>query len=66
MVEPVALGALALDAAIGWPAWLYARIGHPVGAFARLIDACEARWNDHRRSDRRRRMLGVLTVLLLV
>ncbi|MET0248397.1 MAG: adenosylcobinamide-phosphate synthase CbiB, partial [Sphingobium sp.] len=44
----------------------YARIGHPVGAFARLIDACEARWNDHRRSDRRRRMLGVLTVLLLV
>ena len=31
MAEPVALAALVLDAAIGWPAALYARIGHPVG-----------------------------------
>lgn len=66
MVEPVALAALAIDAAVGWPAALYARIGHPVGAFARLIGLCERLWNDHARPDAVRRALGVVTVLLLV
>ena len=66
IVEPVALAALVLDAAIGWPAALYARIGHPVGAFARLIDACEAQWNRKGRSDRARRAAGVATLTLLV
>ena len=45
IAEPVALVALALDAALGWPAWLYARVGHPVGAIARVIAAGERRWN---------------------
>lgn len=66
MAEPVALVALALEAAIGWPAWLYARIGHPVGIFARLIAACEQRWNREDWPEPRRRMLGVATVLLLL
>lgn len=66
MAEPIALAALAIDAAIGWPAPLYARIGHPVGAFARLIDAAEWRWNRLTASARRRRAYGVLTVLLVV
>jgi len=66
MAEPVALVALMLDAAIGWPAWLYARIGHPVGFFARLIDTCEARWNRHQWPDATRRTLGIATVLLLL
>lgn len=66
MAEPVALAALALDAALGWPAGLYRRIGHPVGAFARLIAACEARWNRPNWSEGRRRVLGVATLLLLV
>jgi len=65
MAEPVALVALALEAAIGWPAWLYARIGHPVGAFARLIATCEQRWNRDDWPDARRRILGVATLLLL-
>ena len=47
MAEPVALAALALDAAIGWPGALYRRIGHPVGLFARVIGACETQWNRH-------------------
>jgi adenosylcobinamide-phosphate synthase len=63
MAEPVALLALALDAVIGWPAWLYARIGHPVGLFARVIRACAARWN---RPGRNRRLLGVATMLILI
>jgi adenosylcobinamide-phosphate synthase len=66
VAEPVAVAALMLDAAIGWPAWLYARVGHPVGGFARLIDLAERRWN---RADRRfaaRRAFGVLTMVLLI
>lgn len=66
MAEPVALVALALEAAIGWPACLYARIGHPVGAFARLIAACERRWNRSDWPDPRRRIMGVATVVLLM
>ncbi|MDR7155969.1 adenosylcobinamide-phosphate synthase [Sphingobium xenophagum] len=66
MAEPVALVALMLDAAIGWPAWLYARIGHPVGLFAGLIDGCEARWNRPHGPDATRRTLGIATVLLLL
>ena len=41
MADPVALVALALDAAIGWPDRLYARVGHPVGAFARFLNLAE-------------------------
>ncbi len=66
MAEPVALAALALDAALGWPTALYHRIGHPVGLFAAIIAACETRWNRSEWSDRRRRALGVLTLLMLV
>ncbi|WP_137870474.1 adenosylcobinamide-phosphate synthase CbiB [Sphingopyxis sp. 2PD] len=66
MAEPIALAALALDAAFGWPRRLYCHIGHPVGLFARIIAACETRWNRPQRSDRRRRAFGVLTLLLLL
>ncbi|RZT53027.1 adenosylcobinamide-phosphate synthase [Sphingomonas sp. BK036] len=66
MAEPVAVVALMIDAAIGWPAALYARIGHPVGGFARLIGAADTRWNDPRWSFAARRAMGVLTMLLLV
>lgn len=66
MAEPVALAALVLDAALGWPDWLYRRVGHPVGAFARIIALCERRWNRQVWSERRRRVAGVATLLLLV
>ena len=66
MAEPVAVVALLIDAVIGWPAALYARIGHPVGGFARLIGAADTRWNDPRWSFAARRAMGVLTMLLLV
>jgi adenosylcobinamide-phosphate synthase len=62
----VALVALALDAVLGWPGALYRRIGHPVGAFARLIGQCERSWNRPDLVDGQRRALGVLTVALLV
>jgi adenosylcobinamide-phosphate synthase len=66
MAEPIALAALVLDAAIGWPHRLYRVIGHPVGGFARVIDACERHWNQPARSFAVRRLFGILTVLLLV
>ncbi|MCW1427481.1 adenosylcobinamide-phosphate synthase CbiB [Novosphingobium sp. JCM 18896] len=66
MAEPVALVALALDAAIGWPTGLYRRIGHPVGLFARIIDHCEARWNRPESPERRRLLTGIATVLVLL
>lgn len=66
VIEPVALGALLLDAAWGWPTRLYRRIGHPVGGFARIIAICERRWNRPDRSPRVRRLSGVAATVVLV
>lgn len=69
MPEPVALAALAalaIDAAVGWPAALYHRVGHPVGAFAAVIRRCAAMWNASSRSPGARRMMGLVTVAILV
>ena len=62
----VELAALFLDAVLGWPARLHARVGHPVGAFARIITACERRLNHPRFSTPRRRTGGILTLLILL
>ncbi len=66
MAEPVALAALALDAALGWPARVHVRIGHPVGAFARFIAMCERRWNRRDASAGARRAGGVATIVILI
>lgn len=66
VADPIALTALALDAAVGWPDRLYRHIGHPVGLFARLIDTCEAKCNRPAWPTRRRRALGIFTVVLLM
>ncbi|WP_336962901.1 adenosylcobinamide-phosphate synthase CbiB [Sphingobium aquiterrae] len=66
MADPVALAALMLDASIGWPRWLYARVGHPVGGFARIIAACETRWNRPDLPDAMRRAAGIATLLILL
>lgn len=55
-----------LDAAVGWPGALYARVGHPVGGFARVIGWGERRWNRIDRSPGWRRMAGVATIGLVV
>jgi adenosylcobinamide-phosphate synthase len=66
MADPVALGALMLDAAIGWPAPLYTRLGHPVGGIARIIGRLEARWNQRGRSSAAERMAGAATLAIVV
>lgn len=65
MVEPVALAALMLDAAIGWPDRLYRHVGHPVGVFARIIAWGARRWNTPTLSARRRQAGGALTLMLV-
>ena len=64
MVEPVAIAALAVEAAFGWPDRLYRIIGHPVGLFAQAIERAERTWNEG--SDHRRRAAGIILVLLLL
>jgi len=66
MAEPVAVLAIIIDAAIGWPAPLYARIGHPVGGFARMIGWAETRWNRPTLSGTGRRAAGVVTIVSLI
>lgn len=66
MVEPVALLALVVDAALGWPRWLYRLVGHPVGLFARIIALCARWWNTPSYSAALRRIGGVATVLVLL
>ncbi|WP_207479248.1 adenosylcobinamide-phosphate synthase CbiB [Arenibaculum pallidiluteum] len=62
---PVLLLALALDALFGEPAWLYARIPHPVVLFGRLIGWLDRKLNRAQRSFEERRMRGVLAVAFL-
>lgn len=55
--------ALIAEAAIGYPAWLLAAIGHPVMWFGAAIATIEARWNTG--SNRRRRTMGILLVAVV-
>lgn len=55
------LVALAIDRLIGWPDWLYARIGHPVTWGGRLITVLEARLN---RAEFPRRLTGALGLVI--
>ena len=57
--------ALAVEACIGYPRALYARIAHPVVWIGRLIEALEHRWNDHSRSEMTRKTLGVITMMIV-
>ncbi len=56
------LGALALEAMIGYPDWLHRRIPHPVALIAAAITALEGRWNHPGRA---RKLLGLLTVIAI-
>ena len=58
--------ALLLDVAIGWPDWLYRRIGHPVSWLGRVIAAADGRFNREDMSDKARRLAGILVVVGIV
>lgn len=66
MFAGLALVAVAVEAAFGYPDALYRAIGHPVTWIGRLIAWCEGAWNSSWRSYGQRRLFGVVTLLVLL
>ena len=58
--------AMAVDALLGWPAPLFARIGHPVTWLGRLIAAIDAAWNRASDPPAWRRAAGVAGALVVI
>lgn len=58
--------AMAVDALLGWPPQLFARIGHPVTWLGRLIAAIDTGWNRDSASPALRRAAGVAGALLVI
>lgn len=58
--------AMAVDALLGWPSWLFARIGHPVTWLGRLIGAIDAGWNRDSDPPAFRRAAGVAGALAVI
>jgi adenosylcobinamide-phosphate synthase len=66
VVEPwLVLASLVLEAAVGYPAAVHARIAHPVVWAGNAISALERRWNKPGYSSGRRRVLGFVAVVLV-
>ncbi|MCA1525344.1 cobalamin biosynthesis protein CobD [Bradyrhizobium yuanmingense] len=58
--------AMAVDALLGWPAWLFARIGHPVTWLGGLIAAIDTAWNRASDPPALRRAAGVAGALAVI
>jgi adenosylcobinamide-phosphate synthase len=66
MFPTLAITALLIETAAGYPDALYRRVGHPVGWMGRLIAWCEQGWNREHLGAVRRRIAGVAALLLLL
>jgi adenosylcobinamide-phosphate synthase len=66
MFADLALVAIATEAVVGYPNAVYRLIGHPVTWIGKFITWCDEAWNSGTRSSRRRRLSGVLTLMLLL
>jgi len=58
--------AMAMDALVGWPSALFARIGHPVTWLGALINFLDVRWNRAGDSPPLRRTAGTAAALLVI
>jgi adenosylcobinamide-phosphate synthase len=58
--------AMAVDALVGWPAGLFARIGHPVTWLGALINLLDARCNRNCDAPALRRAAGIAAALLVI
>ena len=56
---------LVFEALFGYPAWLHARVPHPVVWAGYAIGALDRRWNEPEYSFAKRRLLGCMAVLLV-
>jgi adenosylcobinamide-phosphate synthase len=62
----LALAALIVEACVGYPRALFARIGHPVTWIGRLLEVLERSWNRTQFDPLTRRLLGVAASLIVV
>jgi adenosylcobinamide-phosphate synthase len=60
------LVAMAIDAVLGWPGALFARIGHPVSWLGDLIGKLDTRWNRPFDTQATRRLAGVAAALIVI
>jgi adenosylcobinamide-phosphate synthase len=58
--------AMALDALLGWPGGLFARVGHPVTWLGALINVLDARWNRNTDTPALRRAAGIAAALSVI
>lgn len=58
--------AMTVDALMGWPGALFARIGHPVTWIGRLISLLDRSWNRSADAPSIRRIAGVAAALLVI
>ena len=58
--------AMAMDALVGWPAGLFARIGHPVSWLGAVIDVLDARYNRDGDAPALRRMAGIAAASMVI
>lgn len=58
--------ALGIDVAVGWPAAVYRRIGHPVTWIGALIGTLDRRWNREADPAGRRRARGALAAAVVI
>ena len=58
--------AMVVDALVGWPDRLFARIGHPVTWLGKMIAALDARWNRETDTPAMRRAAGVAAALFVI
>jgi adenosylcobinamide-phosphate synthase len=62
----IVIAALAFDALIGDPDWLWRRLGHPVALIGALIDTLDRRFNREDQSPQQRRSAGIVSTAILV
>ncbi len=62
----LAVAALALEAAVGYPERLNRRVAHPVVWVGAVIDWLERRWNRLERGPTRRRAAGIAVMVIIV
>lgn len=58
--------ALGVDRLVGWPDWLFRRIGHPVTWLGALIRRLDLAWNDDTATEARRIAMGALAVAVVL
>lgn len=62
----IVIAALAFDALIGDPDWLWRRAGHPVAWIGALIGVLDRRFNRDDRSQQQRKMAGIASTAAMV